>query len=1269
MPERADTLEVIGLIMFAPLLYSMVSSWNDKARYNRPGLLKNRVMNETSQTPSCSRCGAPLSSDALKGLCPRCLMALNLAAPTEIPGEIGPHGTKVVKPPPALDEIAKHFPQFEILECLGRGGMGVVYKARQPKLNRIVALKILAPEKVAEPKFAERFEREAQALARLNHPNIVTVHDFGEADGLFYLMMEFVDGVSLRQLLQTRKIMPEEALAIVPKICEALQFAHDQGVVHRDIKPENVLLDKQGRVKIADFGIAKIVGDQSGERSAGLRPGVGGAGESDAPYRRSALQANLTADQVLGTPHYMAPEQVEKPQLVDHRADIYSLGVVFYEMLTGELPLGKFAPPSKKVQVDVRLDEVVLHALEKEPGRRYQHASEVKNDVETIATTGSAAAIQPTAKSDMVRFFERLSGISFTSPTAIKALNVSALGFLGFLSALGTIPVAGMRRCFGFSGFFGFFGLIGVAYILEIVARRRAAKQPAAGHSRDEEAQTGKAGVRGREVVEDQSLLTSAATIQSVVKAPASWLVATGILNWVAIPLIVLVTAAVASQSPAHNYYVLFVPLAALVLSSVMIVAGLKMKRLEAYGLAIIGSILALLITPGNVIGLPIGIWALVVLSHRQVRQAFGKGYSHPLEATASAAPPASRPDRFWRRFAVVVALVLLAMILIPVGSLLVAVAIPNFVRAHQRAQALAADSSRVVRVEEKLRQEIERRLSKAGWRVEGLSVRVTPDLKGAECRFGTVWKKGLSESPFNAAIHVGPQGKNLWLVTGDGQFQFLRFSVDTSAEMAAGPESPPPVAAGLAASFGPVHEVTLNDVDDLRGAEVLDLDSGQLLDLPKDIEKRPEPEELQWLKDHSADLLLDNVDGRWGLMTIADNELKLVPLLNNGWEAISESSLSNALAAPLGGVKADPQRVWRIYADDKWEMVREKDLPFPLPQALEVKQRGPWRVYVLATNAEPPLTFAFHTAGGTSGLLQIAAFTEKPNSARLRYKLVKTEDSPSSREMEARKKGAKRMQASMSAQPRGDWAKLNDNIKRLIRGKPVRTDYDFEIWEKVPGVAGEYRIRSDVQQFELKPDPFAPSSPMGRVYFLAASNRFYIQWDAPVASTLHYYGPFEGDPVKVLGLASSDSAEFGPVIERVVTNMIDFDSGALVDLPLPTQPGERDQARYDWINAEGQGVPWMRAQGLDAIDANHGLISVDLLVVPLESKDWRGLTPAGLRSKLDGLQLPKAPSSSSIPPERRPFGFQTREGALGIFEITDANLPRGVKLRYKLVK
>jgi len=299
------------------------------------------------------------------------MLKAGLAAQTEGSGATGPHGTKVVQPPPTPAEIASLFPQLEILECLGRGGMGVVYKARQPRLNRLVALKILARDKEQDAPFAERFAREAQALARLSHPNIVAVHDFGEAGGHCYLVMEFVDGLNLRQLLQTGKIKPEQALAIVPKICEALQYAHEQGIVHRDIKPENILLDKQGRVKIADFGIAKMLGAEAGQQTL--------TGARDA----------------VGTPHYMAPEQIEKPLTVDHRADIYSLGVVFYEMLTGELPLGKFQPPSQKVQVDVRLDEVVLRALEKEPERRYQQASEIKTRVETITQTPPVAGAAP----------------------------------------------------------------------------------------------------------------------------------------------------------------------------------------------------------------------------------------------------------------------------------------------------------------------------------------------------------------------------------------------------------------------------------------------------------------------------------------------------------------------------------------------------------------------------------------------------------------------------------------------------------------------------------------------------------------------------------------------------------------------------------------------------------------------------------------------------------------------------------------------------------
>jgi predicted Ser/Thr protein kinase len=263
--------------------------------------------------------------------------------------------------PPTPAELAPLFPQLEILELLGQGGMGAVYKARQPALDRLVALKILPTQAERDPTFAERFIREAKALAKLNHPHIVAVYDFGQAGSMFYFLMEYVDGLNLRQLLRQGQLKPAEALKIVPQICEALQFAHDEGIVHRDIKPENILLDKKGRVKIADFGLAKLLARAPGD------PTLTGT------------------QQVMGTMGYMAPEQIDRPQEVDHRADIYSLGVVFYEMLTGELPRGRFASPSEKVQIDVRLDEVVLRALAREPERRYQHASEVKTDLSHIS--------------------------------------------------------------------------------------------------------------------------------------------------------------------------------------------------------------------------------------------------------------------------------------------------------------------------------------------------------------------------------------------------------------------------------------------------------------------------------------------------------------------------------------------------------------------------------------------------------------------------------------------------------------------------------------------------------------------------------------------------------------------------------------------------------------------------------------------------------------------------------------------------------------------
>jgi tRNA A-37 threonylcarbamoyl transferase component Bud32 len=424
---------------------------------------------------SCPICGKPVGESALEGLCPECMLKAGFPTGTE-PGTAGPGGSSFVAP--SVEEVRRLFPHLEVIEMIGRGGMGAVYKARQTKLDRLVALKILPPGIGDDRAFADRFVREAKALAKLNHPNIVTLYEFDQADGLFYFMMEFVDGVNLRQLLQAGRLAPREALAIVPQICDALQYAHDQGIVHRDIKPENVLLDRKGHVKVADFGVARLMGID-GEMPAG-------GGDQAA----SASVSLTEAGKVMGTPQYMAPEQKERPAEVDHRADIYSLGVVFYQMLTGELPGKRIEAPSSRmrgIHLDVRLDEVVLRALEKKPDLRYQQASVLKTDVETIA--GSAPSQPPAARSQFayfwedvfpgctaspkyknryIRFLENLFG-DVTSSGAIMGFHLSLVGFIGFVALLAIIP--GMRWCLPGLGFFPMLGLIGVAYIFEAAAR------------------------------------------------------------------------------------------------------------------------------------------------------------------------------------------------------------------------------------------------------------------------------------------------------------------------------------------------------------------------------------------------------------------------------------------------------------------------------------------------------------------------------------------------------------------------------------------------------------------------------------------------------------------------------------------------------------------------------------------------------------------------------------------------------------------------------
>src|SRR4030095_1219839 len=268
----------------------------------------------------------PQPAPDLHGLDPRALLRRGMAA-----------GGSADWAPPGVEGLAAFCPGYQIEALLGRGGMGAVYRARQPSLDRLVAIKLLPLEISADEEVAARFRREARALARLQHPNIIAVHDFGTTtEGHLFFVMEYFDGTDLACLLRGGKLDVAQALDVVRQTCEALQFAHAQGVVHRDIKPANVLVDRDGRVKIGDFGLAKLTGTND-------------------------LRDQTQPDTTFGTPDYTAPEQWRGQ--ADHRADIYSLGVIFYEMLTGEVPHGVFDPPSKKAAVDARLDPVVLRAV------------------------------------------------------------------------------------------------------------------------------------------------------------------------------------------------------------------------------------------------------------------------------------------------------------------------------------------------------------------------------------------------------------------------------------------------------------------------------------------------------------------------------------------------------------------------------------------------------------------------------------------------------------------------------------------------------------------------------------------------------------------------------------------------------------------------------------------------------------------------------------------------------------------------------------------
>jgi serine/threonine protein kinase len=266
---------------------------------------------------------------------------------------------------PEPDEIAAAFPDLEIEELLGSGGMGAVFRVRERNGGRAAALKLLRADGPGGEAFATRFAREAEALTRLDHPAIVGIHGHGRSGPWCWIRMDLIEGANLREILRLGRLSPAQALALVPPLAGALQYAHDQGVVHRDLKPENILLDRDGRPHLVDFGLAKL-------RGADPTAALTGSGT------------------VLGTPHYMAPEQVAGAGDVDHRADIYALGVLLYELLTGRLPLGRFESPAQALGLDARLDELVLRALERDPERRWQRVAEMGSRASDLGTPAPA---------------------------------------------------------------------------------------------------------------------------------------------------------------------------------------------------------------------------------------------------------------------------------------------------------------------------------------------------------------------------------------------------------------------------------------------------------------------------------------------------------------------------------------------------------------------------------------------------------------------------------------------------------------------------------------------------------------------------------------------------------------------------------------------------------------------------------------------------------------------------------------------------------------
>ena len=1253
----------------------------------------------TSSSPSCPRCGSRLEGGSVEGLCAACLGALNFASQTAVHGEASPPPSPTLSP----EELAPHFPQLEILACLGRGGMGVVYKARQKSLNRLVALKLLAPERADDPQFAARFEKEAQALAALNHPHIVGVHDFGQAGGFYFLLMEFVDGVNLRQLLQAKRLTPKEALSIVPPVCEALQCAHDHGIVHRDIKPENLLIDKAGVVKIADFGIAKIIHSVSTDA-----PGMSQAGEASLPF---------------GTPDYAAPEQHDLTAATDHRADIYSLGVVLYEMLTGERPQQTLVPPSKRVQVDIRIDEIVLRALEKTPELRFPTAMEFRTQVQAATLPEQAPVHHGPPR------FSRFAiwGAAWVPllPLAAMAWTFAslhvwdhqgyaylfarpALYFLaafGFTAPLGTtvlgwVGVSHIRRSSGRLRGLGLAVLDGMLFplvVLDVLIVR-------AGMDLALQVLTARMGL------DDTMAFMHAHAMRIIVGLVLAGLVADFFIIravWRAVKKPLPPHAAPVSGPPVPSRISrlavvssCWAVLALLAATWLGIIYGQHDGGWNAMsGTAKLGVVLTqafLLAGLPGILGATVLGWVAVVRIHRSAGRLRGLG----LAVFGGLLFPLLALD---------------ALIVWGGAGAVVAARGPHFV------STMTPDD---LRIQGHLIIDL---LVIAGLVVDFFIVRAVwgrlngqrrsgspPSTALATAAFGFAWASGicagitwilmphapefLSWSILVAAliavalalpVHSLPRGRwALWF----GSIQTVVWMLLWWLFQAVGLVIEPP----HAVVFGPVIE---KEIAIGSGPTAFySLNRGAFVPVPPDFQPMPEPQA------HDDQSMIGN-HRLWDWLT--ENDVDFLALRDHGMPALMLSDMVTVSCK-----------------ESDFDQLSAAGVEFH-PNLREQAANGlrPSSTVPRAGSAGEKVTLAFQTRYNRHGLVQVADVASDPPRVKIRYKLVQHVDAASAALSGPPVFGPVREQVVPFDRSFIDFQ--SGNVMRPNVDMSRASSFDWQAWVRQ---TGSDALAEEAPEHPMHPLPpgdqsfprlvsssddnaekdgdrescvfvseekgdFDSVRPYEADFKLRAATTQKLYWGLAYGSRPWWFRTRDGAKGVLQILGTSDAPRglkiryklvqhadvkttssptapaFGSAVEVAARQgeAVDFDTGRLLSLP---DLDSADKGFGSVSESVAAAATWMERQGMDALFEGGSLTAWGMKVAVLEDSRWSGLTPAEASQAIARINAAGPPLVKLAARKDGPgtYAFQTREGRLGALQVT-ASGPDQIKIRYKLVE